>query len=128
MDMVDSSALNSALLELKDDDRKAINNLGESFSDGVTLGLYLSSEFQASCLRFYCIANYGDGSQKDWFSLYVSAAIENGKHMARMLLANVDKYDGDPAFLAQLHKPYEAAMAQLRDKLLSTPIGAIFPD
>lgn len=127
MDMVDSSALNSALLELNDADRKAINNLGESFSDGVILGLYLSSEFQTSCLRLYCITNYGDGNQKDWFSLYASAATEKGKHMAQMLLANLDKYTGDPALLVQLQKPFEVAMARLRNKLLPTPIGAIFP-
>lgn len=128
MDMLDSSAFNSALLELNDDEIKAINSLGENFTNGVILGLYLSSEFQTSCLRIFSVANYSDGSQNDWFSLYASAATDNGKHMAHIMLANVDKYDGDPAFLAQLHEPYQLAMAQLRNNLLSTPVGAIFPD
>ncbi len=128
MDLLDSSSLNSALLELKDDERKVITKIGEEFSDEIMLGVYASCEFQTACLRLYCFVNYGDGGQKDWFTLYASATKENGKHMANIMLASVEKYNGDPAFLAQLHKPYEAAMAELRNKLLSTPIGATFPD
>jgi hypothetical protein len=128
MDMVDSSALNSALLELKDNERRSIAKIGEEFLDGIMLNVYLSSEFQTACLRLYCFAKYDDGGQKDWFTLYTSAAKENGKHMARILLASVDKYDGDPTFLVLLHAPHKAAMAELRTKLLVTPVGATFPD
>jgi hypothetical protein len=128
MDIVDSSCLNSALLELNDEQRKAVGTMGETFSDEAIIGIYVSNEFQTLCLRLYCLAKFGDGGQTDWFTLYAQAAKENGKHMANVLCASVGKYDGDPAFLAQFHTSYQTAMAKLRSKLLVTPVGATFPE
>lgn len=127
MNIVDSSCLNSALLELTDDQRKAVGTIGETFSDAAILGTYVCNEFQTACLRLYCLSKFGDGGPTDWFTLYVQAAKENGKHRANVLCGSVGKYDGDPAFLAQLHTSYQTAMAELRNKLLASPVGAIFP-
>ena len=114
--------------ELSDDHRKAVSTIGETFSDEAILTTYVSNEFQTACLRLYCLSKFGDGGTADWFTLYAEAAKEDGKHMANVLCASVGKYDGDPAILAQLHTSYKTAMAELRAKLLSTPVGAVFPN
>jgi hypothetical protein len=128
MKIVDSSCLNSALMELSDEQRAAVSTIGETFSDEAILGTYLSNEFQTACLRLYCLAQFGDGGPTDWFTMYAQAAKEDGKHMVNVLCASVGKYDGDPALLAQLHTSYQTAMADLRGKLLATPVGATFPE
>lgn len=128
MNIVDSSCLNSALMELSEEHRKAISTIGKTFSDEAILGTYVNNEFQIACLRLYCLSKFGDGGTADWFTLYAEAAKEGGKHMANVLCASVGKYDGDPTILTQLHTSYKKAMAELRTKLISTPVGAVFPD
>ena len=128
MKRVDSSSLNSALMDLSDEQRKAVSTIGETFSDQAILCTYVSNEFQTACLRLYCLGRFGDGGPTDWFTLYVQASKENGKHTATVLCASAGKYEGDPAFLAQLHTSYQTAMAELRNKLLATPVGATFPE
>lgn len=61
MKIVDSSCLNSALMELSEEQRKAVSTIGETFSDEAILGTYVSNEFQIACLRLYCLSRYGDG-------------------------------------------------------------------
>lgn len=128
MKIVDSSCLNSALMELNDEQLMAISTIGETLSEQAILATYFSNEFQIACLRLYCRSRFGDGGSKDWFTLYAQAAKEDGKHMANVLCASVGKFDGDPAILANLHTSYQTAMADLRTKLLTTPVGATFPE
>ncbi len=128
MDAVDASALNSALLECNEDQLAALSDKNEAFSEGALLGVYLDAEFEMMCLRLYSLAKYGDGGSHDWFTVYVGGAQEYGKHMAQIIVADSGKYDGDPKLLAVMHRPFEEGISELRARLLTSPVGAVFPD
>lgn len=128
MNIIESSCLNSALIDLDDEKRKSLRTIGEGFSEEAILATFIGNEFQSLCLRLYCINNFSDGCKNDWFSLYTEAAKAHGKHRANLLCASVGQHESDPAFLAHLGKQYEVAMEELRNKLLHTPVGTTFQE
>jgi len=127
MDLLDASCRYSALMELGEEQRAAISVSNEALSDEYVFAGYVSNEFKTACLRAYCLAKYGDGGSNDWFSHYIQAAEEEAKHMAGVLCVNAGVYDGDLAILATLQPHYRTIMADLRSKLINTPVGATFP-